>query len=63
MMVIKPEEAKINFTVLQDFTRAAAAYIAGIEECIRQRWQEAIDDAEGMKVIMDRLIAEFQKGV
>jgi hypothetical protein len=35
-----------------------------IEECIRNRyWAEAIDDAEGMKVIMDRLIEEMQKGV
>jgi hypothetical protein len=47
-----------------NFTRAASLHIANIEECIRNRyWAEAIDDAEGMKVIMDRLIEEMQKGV
>ena len=55
---------EINFTVLQNFTRAASLHVANIEECIRNRyWAEAIDDADGMKVIMDRLIEEMQKEV
>jgi len=55
---------EINFTALQNFTRAASLHVANIEECIRNRyWAEAIDDAEQMIEVMNRLIAEFRKGV
>ena len=55
---------EINFTVLQNFTRAASLHVANIEECIRNRyWAEAIDDAEQMIEAMNRLIAEFRKGL
>ena len=55
---------EINFTALQNFTRAASLHVANIEECIRNRyWAEAIDDAEQMIEAMNRLIAEFRKGL
>ena len=55
---------KINFAMLQNYTKAAASQLSSIEERIRYRyWPEAIDDAEQMIEIMNRLIAEFRKGV
>ena len=54
---------EINFTVLRDCS-AASAELSNIEQSIRYRyWGDAIEYAEKMKELMDRLIAEFQKGV
>ena len=54
----------INFTLLQNYCSAASAELSNIEQSIRYRyWGDAIEYAEKMKEVMDRLIAEFQKGV
>jgi hypothetical protein len=54
---------EINFAMLQNYTKAAASQLSSIEERIYRYWAEAIDDAEQMIEIMNRLIAEFRKGV
>jgi hypothetical protein len=55
---------EINFTLLQNYCSAASAELSNIEQSIRYRyWGDAIEYAEKMKELMDRLIAEFQKGL
>jgi hypothetical protein len=54
---------EINFAELQGMCSAASLELSNIEQSIRYRyWGDAIEYAENMKALMDKLIAEFQKG-
>jgi hypothetical protein len=53
--------AEINFAVLREHCTQASAELSNIEQSIRYRyWGDAIEYAENMKELMDRL---FRKGV
>ena len=56
--------APTTFGAEKPETPAASAELSNMEQSIRYRyWGDAIEYAEKMKELMDRLIAEFQKGV
>ena len=56
--------APLTFGAEKPETPAASAELCNIEQSIRYwYWGDAIEYAEQMKELMDKLIAEFQKGV